>query len=1002
MWCLTTQVPRTQILILRKGTRALPNTRRPAPEDTLRCLQEALHLVGQSFATLHSIPHIMFVRIILSFFLISLVACEAPTTEASTDFNIDFEKFELDNGLDVIFHIDRSDPVVAVVLTAHVGSAREKEGRTGFAHLFEHLLFLESENLGKGGLDKMSARIGGSGANGSTSRDRTNYFQTVPNDALEKMIWAEADKLGWFINTVTDPVLAKEKQVVKNEKRQGVDNRPYGHTSYVIDKNLYPADHPYNWQVIGSLEDLQNATVEDVKEFFQKWYVPNNSTLVVSGNFDEEQARAWVKKYFDEIPAGPEITPLPKRAGQVASSIRLYHEDNFARLPELTLAWPTVEQYHPDSYPLDILTRYLSQGKTAPLYQVLVEEEQLTANVRMYNRSSELAGQTQLAVRAFGDQDLDTVLQAVQRAFAQFEDEGISERDLNRIKASREAQFYNGLSSVLGKGFQLAQYNIFAGDPGFIKQDLENLLQVTPADVQRVYNTYIKGQAYVATSFVPKGQLDQALEASQQAEVVEEPIIQGVEETFDPSIAATYESTPSTFDRSQEPPYSEKPEVVVPQIWETQLTNGARVFGIENREIPVVQMELLIDGGLLLENPEKVGVANLLATMMTKGTQRKTPEELEVAIQELGASINAYAGQEGIGITVNTLAKNYAATLELVQEILLEPRWDEAEFELAVKRVQSQLQQQAADPNAIAQNEFDKLIYGTDNIRSRNILGSMESVGNIEIDDLKQFYNSFISPAVTRVHIVGDIDQTAATESLKGIESAWVSKEVTIPNYPMPDIPDESTVYFYDVPNAKQSVLNIGYPSMPVTDADYYPATVMNYILGGGGFASRLTQELREGKGYTYGIRSGFSGSAEAGVFRISSRVRSNVSLESVQLIRELLDAYGASFTEADLQTTKNFLTKSNARAFETANAKLGMLRNISAYNWEPDYVKQREAIVESMTIERIQALSQQYLDPNRMIWLVVGDAATQLDRMEELGFGKPVLLNGPQTPLQF
>ena len=235
-------------------------------------------------------------------------------------FKIPFEKFTLPNGLQVIFHIDRSDPVVAVSLTAHVGSAREKEGRTGFAHLFEHLLFLESENLGKGGLDKMSSRIGGSGANGSTSRDRTNYLQTVPNDALEKMLWAEADKLGWFINTVTEPVLAKEKQVVKNEKRQGVDNVPYGHNSYVIDKHLYPADHPYNWQVIGSLEDLQNASLDYVKEFFRRWYVPNNVTLVVAGDFDPVQAKKWVNKYFAEIKRGEDVNDMPKRAGHCSAN----------------------------------------------------------------------------------------------------------------------------------------------------------------------------------------------------------------------------------------------------------------------------------------------------------------------------------------------------------------------------------------------------------------------------------------------------------------------------------------------------------------------------------------------------------------------------------------------------------------------------------------------------------------------------------------------------------
>src|SRR5688572_8640103 len=286
---------------------------------------------------------------------------------------VEYEKFTLPNGLDVIFHIDRSDPVVAVSLTAHVGSAREKAGRTGFAHMFEHLLFLESENLGKGGLDKLSAKIGGSGANGSTNRDRTNYLQTVPKDALEKMLWAEADKLGWFINTVTDPVLAKEKEVVQNEKRQSVDNNPYGHTQYVIDKALYPADHPYNWQVIGSLEDLKSATLADVKEFFRRWYVPNNVTLTVVGDFDPVQTKKWVEKYFGEIKRGEQVKPQAKRPGAISQTVKIYHEDNYAKLPELTLAWPSVEQYHPDMYPLQVLTQYLADGKKAPLYQVLVE-----------------------------------------------------------------------------------------------------------------------------------------------------------------------------------------------------------------------------------------------------------------------------------------------------------------------------------------------------------------------------------------------------------------------------------------------------------------------------------------------------------------------------------------------------------------------------------------------------------------------------------------------------
>lgn len=917
----------------------------------------------------------------------------AQQRTASDAFKINYEKFTLPNGLDVIFHIDRSDPVVAVSLTAHVGSAREKAGRTGFAHLFEHLLFLESENLGKGGLDKLTARIGGSGANGSTSRDRTNYLQTVPNDALEKMLWAEADKLGWFINTVTDPVLAKEKQVVKNEKRQSYDNQPYGQTSYVVDKALYPADHPYNWQVIGSLEDLDSAKLEDVKEFFRRWYVPNNVTLTVAGDFDTVQAKKWVEKYFSEIKRGEDIPRQVKRPGVVKQTVKFYYEDNFARLPELTLAWPTVEEYNPDSYPLQVLAQYLTRGKSAPFYQVLVEEKKLAPNVQMFDGGSEIAGDTQLSVSAYEGKDLDEVMAAVNEAFARFEKNGISKKDLDRIKAGQETQFYSSLSSVLGKGAQLTQYSMFAGDPGFAQKDIRNILAVTPADVMRVYQKYIKGKNYVATSFVPKGKIALALDGSEKAEVVEEKIVQGAEDAVDPSIKATYQKTPSTFDRSVEPPYGPEPLVKIPAVWEGKLSNGMSVYGIENTEVPLVQFEIVIDGGLLLEDINKVGVSNLMARLLTQGTAKRSPAELEEAIQQLGASINVIPGTEQIRIRANTLAKNYDATLALVEEILLEPRWDAKEFDLAKQAVISQIRQQEANPNAIAQNQFNRLLYGKDNIRSRNILGTANSVNAITLDDLKAFYARSISPSVAKLHIVGDLNRSRAMASLKEIGTRWAAKKVDIPATATPTAPARSQVYFYDVPDAKQSVLRFGYPALAATDADYYPATVMNYILGGGGFASQLTQQLREGKGYTYGINSSFSGSKSRGPFTIASGVRSNVTLESAQLVKKILEDYAANFSEADLETTKGFLIKSNARAFETANAKLNMLDNISSYGWKPDYVKQRESIVRNLTLEQVRSLSRKYIDPNKMIWLVVGDAKTQLPRLKELGFGDPVLL---------
>jgi len=502
---------------------------------------------------------------------------------------------------------------------------------------------------------------------------------------------------------------------------------------------LYPEGHPYNWQVIGSLEDLQNATLEDVKEFFRSWYVPNNVTLVVSGDFDVAQAKEWVKKYFDELPRGEEVTSLPKQPGVVNETLKLYHEDNFARLPELTMVWPTAPLYNDDYYALEVLTEYLTDGKKAPFTQVLVDDLQLTSGVSTYNYTSELAGQTQLRIRGFEEIDLDSILNAVNSAFEKFEKSGISAQDLDRIKAGQETRFYSGLSSVLGKGFQLAQYNIFADDPGYINQDIKKIKAVTTDDVMEVYNKYIKSKPYIATSFVPKGQLILALEGSIQANVVEEPIVMGAEESFDPSLEAAYEKTPSSFDRSVEPPYGPSPSVKTPDVWKTSLTNGLEVLGIESSEVPLVQMNLVIDGGQLLDNPEKVGIANILAEMMTRGTKTKTPIELEDAIAQLGANIEVNAEKEDIRISVTTLARNYQATIDLLQEILMEPRWDSDELELVRQSVISSLKQQEANPGAIASNTFDLLIYGKENILSRNILGDQKTVESVTMDAINAY-----------------------------------------------------------------------------------------------------------------------------------------------------------------------------------------------------------------------------------------------------------------------
>jgi zinc protease len=900
--------------------------------------------------------------------------------------------FELENGLRVIFHIDRSDPVVAVVLAARVGSAREEPGRTGFAHLFEHLFFLDSENLGPGGLDAMSARIGGSGANGSTSFDITDYLQTVPNDALEKMIWAEADKLGYFINTVTDAVLAKEKQVVKNEKRQSVDNAPYGHTWGVILENLYPSDHPYSWPVIGSLADLDAATLEDVRGFYRRWYTPNNSTLVIAGDFDPDQARAWVQRYFGEIPRGPEAEVPQPRPAVLTETKRLMHEDNFATLPQLTLAWPTVERGHADEAALDVLLTLLTDGKEAPLTAVLVDEAKLTDSVGGFNSNDQIAGVSTLQVTAFDGVDLDAVRTALDQGFARFEREGVDPAALARVKTMAEAGFYTRLGSVLGKGSALARHDLYGTTPD---RDLAALQAVTAADVMRVYQRYIKDRPHVATSFTPRGRAELALEGSVVAVVVEEPIVQGAEAAVDPRAeTAAYERTPSTFDRSVEPPFGDPAVVASPTIWTAALPNGLAVSGIENDETPLAYFELSIDGGRLFDDPAKPGAASLLARMMDRGTRDRTPAELENAFKSLGAAVNVSAGDERFVISGRTLSRNLAATLDLVEEMLLQPRWDPAELELARAAATAQIQASRAQPAAIAGRAYNLIAYGPDHILSRGALGTESSVAALTMEDLRAYLENNLAPNNARFRVVGAVDQAAATAALAGLGQRWARREVTVPAWAPPTPPTESRVFFYDMPNASQSVLVFGYPALTRADPDFYPATVANYILGGGGFASRLTQQMREGAGYTYGVRSGFSGGGEVGHFQLSSAVRANVTLEAATMARDIMRDYGATFTEADLEVTRSALSKSRARAFETAGAKLGVLQAIGDFGLPADYLDREARVIEGLTVEQVRALAAEHLRTDGMIYVVVGDAATQAARLEELGYGPVVMIN--------
>jgi zinc protease len=924
----------------------------------------------------------------LSILLFGLACTKAPKSDT---LKINYEKYMMPNGLQVILHADHSDPMISYAIMYHVGSSREVPGKTGFAHLFEHLLFGGSENVPSGTFDKIIEGVGGSN-NGFTTRDITTYYEVFPKNALKKILWLESDRMGFFINSITQHTLAVQQNVVTNEKRQGEDNSPYGFTDYVISKNLYPSTHPYSWEVIGEMADLKSASLEDVKSYYGHFYGPNNATLVLAGDFDPDSVKVMINKYFGEIKAHGEVAKRTSQIPVLDKTVKLYHEDNFANVPEITMVWPVTPSYQKDTYALDFLAKILADGKKAPLYKVLVKEKQLTSRTTAYNNSGELAGEFTINIRANEGKTLKEIEDAVAEGFKRFETDGITEKDIERVKASSEKNFYNGINSVLGRSFQLAFYNTFLNDPGYIEKDIENIKAVSLNDVKMVYEKYIKNKPHVVTSFVPKGKTDLVADNSVAAGVKEENINEASEVEIAGSKDEKYEKSPSSFDRTVEPSATKAPEVKVPVLWKASLSNGIQLYGIQNPELPLVEMSLVIDGGVSQDKLELPGVANMVASVLPQGTKNKTPEELEEEIELLGSSINMYAGREELIINASALSRNFDKTAALIKEMILEPRWDTAEFRIAQTSTKNSIIQAEAQPGSVASLLITRLLYGTNNILGYNSRGTKESIVKIRLSDLKNYYDQNFSPKVTKVLVAGNVTKEQVLAALKPLESEWKAKDVSFASYPVPASPEKSQIYFVDIPGSRQSVINAGYLALSRNDPDYVKADFVNYRLGGA-FTSILNQILREEKGFTYGASSYFLEMKAKAPFFIRTSVVSKSTFESVKIIKDEMEKYRNGVDEKDLQFIKNCMILSNALRFETNGALVGMLSPIAKYGFPDDYIMKEENVIQNMTIEEHKAITDKYILPDKMYYVIVGDAATQLKPLEKIGFGKPVLV---------
>ncbi|MCP4273081.1 MAG: insulinase family protein [Gammaproteobacteria bacterium] len=901
-----------------------------------------------------------------------------------------YEKYELTNGLKVILHQDKSDPIVAMATIVHVGSNREVQGKTGFAHFFEHMSFNDSENVPKGSNRKLIPELGGT-RNGGTWSDGTMYYEVVPKDAFDKLLWIDSDRLGFMINTVDQGTLEREKQVVKNEKRQRVDNRAYGHSGHVIRKALYPKTHPYNWTVIGDLEDLQSATLNDVREFYEKFYVPSNVTLVIAGDIDIEETKTKVERWFGEIKSGSKMPPIKPQAITLKDDIKLFHLDNFAKLPEIRITYPTIHQYHKEAYALDALGTLLSDGKNAVLYKVIVEQKKQAPSVSAYNRSEEVAGSFTIRVRGNAGVKLDDINTSIQDALSEFEKTGFTDNQLTKYKAETETAFYFNIESILNKALQMGIYNEYAGSPDFLNKDIENITTLTREDIMHVYKKYIKGKPAVITSFVPMDQQELVLTDSVKADVVEEIIKQNANEKFVENDEIKYDITPTKQDRS-EPALTQLPTLKVPDVWQDSMPNGVKLLGIEKKEIPLVAFSLQITGGQMLDSMEKVGTASLMAELMNEGTADKTPMQLEEAIGLLGATLRVSASRDSITISGVALSKNLRATIDLMKEVLLFPRWDMAEFDRLKSKRLTLIKQGEGNVNRIAANTFKRKLYGDNHISSKAFAGNEETVSKINLDDVKAFYKNNISPKNANFQIVGAVDQKTVKD-LIAVLNDWTGKKVSLPEMPIVNNVSMPKLYFIDLPGAKQSAIYVGKVTISGSNPDIYAIEFANRRLGGG-MSARLAQTLRIQKGYTYGAYSYIEDSKLQSPFIASSQVRSNVTLESLQIFKDLIGNYQDTYFDKDLDVAKNMTIKGNSRRFETLRQLLGMLQTMSQFDLPSNYIEQQQDYVQKVTLEDVHNNIVKHLNEQQMIYLVVGDAETQLSRMKDLGYGEPIILD--------
>jgi len=906
-------------------------------------------------------------------------------TKKGNEIVIPYEKYVLPNGLTLIIHEDHSDPVVHVDVTYHVGSAREEIGKSGFAHFYEHMMFQGSDHVADEEHFKMVTAAGGT-LNGSTNRDRTNYFETVPNNQLEKMLWLEADRMGFLLDAVTQQKFEIQRATVKNERGQNYDNRPYGLVFENASKNLYPYGHPYSWLTIGYVEELNRVTVNDLKNFFLRWYGPNNATLTIGGDVKPAEVVKLVEKYFGPIPRGPEVQKVVVPAAVVEKDRYVFYTDNYAKLPLLAIVYPTVPNYHKDMAALQCLAQVFGQGKNSVLYQQLVKK-QLALQANASSQLSELAGEFFFQLIPMPGKSLAQMDTLFKASLDSFEKRGVTDDDITKFKGSVEAQQINGLQSVAGKVSQLAAFQTYTGNPNKIADLLKMYSSLTKEDVLNAYNKYIKSSHAVFVSVLTKT-MDESMVAAKNNYTVDSSHYKAPDYGYE---SLKYVKAKDVFNRGKKPGNGPNPVVKVPAFWRKDLPNGIKMIGTESTELPTVTISITIPGGHLLEENDtsKLGLASFFADMMNEDTKNYTAEQMSVELQKLGSSININSSTDEITFNIQCLKKNLDKTLSLLEERMFNPKFTDDAFKRNQKQILESFKVMKSQPATVASEVIAKINYGPNNIVGMSEDGTENSVRNISLQDIQNYYNNYMTTEGMKVVIVGDVKQAEILPKMAFLNKL-PNKKIDLPNVSANPLgTDRAKIYLVDIPKAAQTEFRVGYNTGLKYDAtgEFYKAGLMNFALGGG-FNGRLNIKLREEKGWTYGARSSFNGDEHGGDFEFSSGIRSDATDSALAEVVNQLTNYSANgIADSEMVFMKSAIGQRDALRYETGFQKAGFIRNILEYNLPANYTEIQQKILKNMTKKDIDALAKKYIDAGKLNMLLVGDKAKILPGLQKLGY---------------